>query len=75
MASVIINASVEGTYLGETNITVTLKDSIGNEIVFVKTNGVSDKIYEELSSPFDFHEIGYFIHIINKHIQTNMCTK
>ena len=45
------------------------------EIVFVKTNGVSDKIYEELSSPFDFHEIGYFIHIINKHIQTNMCTK
>ena len=45
------------------------------EIVFVKANGVPDKIYEEQSSPFDFHEIGYFIHIINKHIQTNMITK
>ena len=45
------------------------------EIVFVKTNGDIEKMYEEKSSPFSFHEIGYFIHIINKHIQTKRSPK
>ena len=45
------------------------------EIVFVKTKGDPEKIYEANSSSFNFHEIGFFIHIINKHIQNNMTPK
>ena len=45
------------------------------EIVFIKAKGDPEIIYEAMSSSFTFHEIGYFIHIINKHIQNNMCPK
>ena len=46
------------------------------EIVFITKNGGAEKMYSTYSGTFfTFQEIGYFLHVVNKHIQTKMCPK
>ena len=45
------------------------------EIVFVTTKGAEKMTSVYNSSAFTNEEIGYFLHVVNKHIQTKMCPK
>ena len=44
------------------------------DIVFVPIKGEPEPVYH-ITGRFTFEEMGYFLHVINKHIQIKMCPK
>ena len=45
------------------------------DIVFVPIKGEPEPVYQMTTTRVTFEEIGYFLYIFNKHIQTKMCPK